>query len=70
MKPADEKISSAHLIEKKTLQLKRNLFVVLHLDEKLLYTSEQNRQIRMVDSIRNTLGFEKKLLESISYLDS
>lgn len=54
---------------KRNTVIEKKSFCWVLIAENLLYTSDQNRQIRMVDSFSNTLGFEKKLIESISYSD-
>ena len=57
-------------LEKRNTAIEKKSFCWVLIAENFLYTSDQNRQIRMVDSFSNTLGFEKKLIESISYSDS
>lgn len=62
--------SRLHAWLKRNTVIEKKSFCWVLIAENLLYTSDQNRQIRMVDSFSNTLGFEKKLIESISYSDS
>lgn len=62
--------SRLHAWLKRNTAIEKKSFCWVLIAENFLYTSDQNRQIRMVDSFSNTLGFEKKLIESISYSDS